>query len=53
MLHTDRLKTLAPYEARSMLEDGNFGGLSQRPEAEMLAIWLDGVEETREQLENW
>jgi len=53
MVDTDRLKTLAPFESRSMLEDGNFGGRSQRPDAEMRAIWDAGVAETREQLENW
>jgi creatinine amidohydrolase len=50
---TDRLKTLAPFEARNLLEDGSFGGLSQRPDADMLAIWQVAVEETRETLENW
>jgi len=27
---TDRLRTLPPFEARNLLEDGNYGGRSQR-----------------------
>ena len=53
MVDTDLLKTLPPFESRNLLEDGNFGGRSQRPDAEMLAIWRIGVEETRAQMENW
>jgi creatinine amidohydrolase len=53
MVDLDRLKTLAPFEARNLLEDGNFGGRSQRPDADMLAIWRVAVEETRETLESW
>lgn len=53
MVDLDRLKTLAPFEARSMLDDGNFGGRTQRPDEDMLAIWNAGVEETRAQMENW
>ena len=36
-----------------MLDDGNFGGRTQRSDDEMLAIWQAGVEETRAQMENW
>ena len=53
MVDLDRLKTLAPFEARNLLEDGNYGGRSQRPDADMLAIWRVAVEETRETLESW
>ena len=53
MVDVDRLKTLAPFEARNLLEDGNYGGRSQRPDADMLAIWRVAVEETRETLESW
>ncbi len=53
MVDTDLLKTLPPFESRNLLDDGNFGGRSQRPDAEMLAIWRTGVEETRAQMENW
>lgn len=38
-------------EIRAMLGDGNFAGRYQRDDAEMLAIWRTGVEETRAVLE--
>lgn len=53
MVDTDRLKTLAPFEARNLLDDGNFGGRSQRSDNEMLAIWAIAVEETRALMERW
>ncbi len=53
MVDTDRLRTLPPFEARNLLEDGNFGGRTQRPDAEMLAIWDIAVHETRDLLEAW
>ncbi len=53
MVDLDLLKTLASFEARTLLEDGSFGGRTQRPDAEMLAIWHIAVEETREILDRW
>ena len=53
MVDVEGLKTLPPFEARNLLEDGNFGGRSQRPDADMLAIWQVAVAETREMLEAW
>ncbi len=53
MVDVDRLKTLPPFEARNLLEDGIYGGRSQRPDDEMLAIWRVAVEETREMMEAW
>jgi creatinine amidohydrolase len=53
MIDTERLRTLAPFEARTLLEDGNFGGRTQRPDDDMMAIWEVAVEETRAQMENW
>ncbi len=53
MVDTDRLRTLPPFEARTLLEDGNYGGRTQRSDNEMLAIWAVAVAETRELLENW
>jgi creatinine amidohydrolase len=32
---------------RRLLGDGNYGGLYQRPDEDMLAIWAVAVEETR------
>jgi len=37
---------------RALIGDGNFAGLYQRPDEEMLAIWRTAVAETRELLEN-
>jgi creatinine amidohydrolase len=53
MVDLDRLRTLPPFEARTLLEDGNYGGRSQRSDGEMMAIWEVAVEETRELLERW
>ena len=53
MVELDRLKSLPPFEVRGLLEDGSYGGRSQRPDAEMLAIWRIAVEETREILDRW
>ncbi|MCW3477157.1 creatininase family protein [Limobrevibacterium gyesilva] len=53
MVDTDRLKTLPPFEARTLLEDGNFGGRTQRGDNELMAIWNIAVEETRAMLETW
>ena len=53
MVDTDRLKTLPPFEERNLLDDGNFGGRSQRSDNEMLAIWSIAVEETRHLMEAW
>ena len=51
--HRERMKTLPPFESRNMLEDGSFGGRTQRSDNEMLAIWNVAVEETRSLLEAW
>ncbi len=51
MVDIDLLKTLPPFESRNLLDDGNFGGRTQRSDNEMLAIWNIAVEETRALLE--
>src|SRR6266536_1719701 len=49
-----RLKTLGPQAVREHLKDGNYGGLYQRDDEEMMKIWQAGVEETRALLsEDW
>lgn len=53
MVDIDRLGTLPPFEARNLLEDGSFGGRSQRSDDEMLALWRVAVAETRALLEAW
>ena len=47
MLDTDAFLPLDPARKRAMLGDGNYGGVYQRPDAEMLAIWEIAVGETR------
>ncbi|PHK97008.1 creatininase [Pseudoroseomonas rhizosphaerae] len=54
VVDTERLRAVPPGEARRLLGDGNFGGLYQRADAEMLDIWETAVAETREILaEGW
>ena len=47
MVDLERVRTLDPVALRDYLGDGNFGGLHQRPDEDMLAIWKVAVEETR------
>ncbi|HEV7704243.1 MAG TPA: creatininase family protein [Gemmatimonadaceae bacterium] len=51
MVDAARVATLDPVALRTYLGDGNFGGLHQRPDADMLAIWKVAVEETRSVLD--
>lgn len=53
MTDTDRMRTMAPFEVRLLLEDGNFGGRYQREDREMLEIWAIAVAETRALLDEW
>ena len=46
-----QLRVLGPAALREYLGDGNYAGLYQRPDADMLAIWGVAVEETRALLE--
>ncbi|MBK8026978.1 MAG: creatininase family protein [Chloroflexi bacterium] len=43
----DSLRMLPPRAAREALDDGNYAGLYQRPDSDMLAIWEVAVSETR------
>jgi creatinine amidohydrolase len=52
MCDINRLRVLDPVGVREYLGDGNFGGVYQRPDDEMLAIWKVAVEETRDVLQN-
>ncbi len=47
MVDLVKLRLLDPATLRGYLGDGNYGGLYQRPDADMLAIWQVAVEETR------
>ena len=51
MTDLDRLRLQDPAGVRAMLGDGNFGGLYQRDDADMLAIWDVAVAETRALIE--
>jgi creatinine amidohydrolase len=52
MVDLDRLRLQDPAGVRRMLGDGNYGGLYQRSDEEMLAIWGVAVEETRALIED-
>jgi len=47
MLDMARVRTLDPMSMRGYIGDGNYGGLYQRPDEDMLALWQVAVEETR------
>ena len=50
MVDVAKLRLLDPVALRGYLGDGNYGGLYQRPDSDMLAIWEVAVEETRAML---
>jgi len=47
----DHLRQLDAKSLRKHLQDGNYGGLYQRSDEEMMKIWRVGVEETRQLLD--
>jgi creatinine amidohydrolase len=51
MIDLAKVRMLDPVGLREYLGDGNYGGLYQRPDEDMLAIWNVAVEETRALLE--
>jgi creatinine amidohydrolase len=54
MSDPEKLRRLDPKSVREHLKDGNYGGLYQRDDEEMMKIWQAGVEETRALLsEDW
>lgn len=54
MMDLARFAALDPLAKRDLLGDGNYGGLYQRPDADMQAIWEEAVEETRAEITgNW
>ena len=46
-----RMSLLGPARLREYLGDGNFGGLYERPDSDMLALWDVAIQETRDLLE--
>jgi len=54
MVELETIRQLDPKALREYLKDGNWGGVYQRSDEEMMKIWRVGVEETRELLAaNW
>jgi creatinine amidohydrolase len=51
MVDIERVGLCEPAALRALIGDGNYGGLHQRSDGEMEAIWKVAVEETRETLE--
>jgi creatinine amidohydrolase len=47
MIDFAHMRLLGPKALREYLGDGNFGGVYQRPDEDMLAVWQVAVEETR------
>jgi creatinine amidohydrolase len=47
----DRLRLMGPAAVRATLGDGNYGGLYQRPDADLEQVWREAVEETRASIE--
>jgi len=48
MVDFNRLQRVDPGARKEMLGDGNYGGVYERPDEELLAMWQVAVEETRE-----
>ncbi len=54
MSDPEKLRRLDPKSVREHLKDGNYGGLYQRDDEEMMKIWRTAVEETRALvIEDW
>ena len=47
MMRIDRFQQLDPAGKKELLGDGNYGGLYQRSDEDMMAIWRIAIEETR------
>jgi creatinine amidohydrolase len=47
MVDLAKVRVLDPVSLRAYLGDGNYGGLYQRSDEDMLALWQVAVDETR------
>ena len=47
MVDIPRMMLLSPAEIRSYIGDGNMGGVYEKPDEKMMALWQTAVEETR------
>ncbi len=52
MLDLSRFQQLDPGAKKVLLGDGNYGGVYQRPDDEMQAIWDIAIAETRALIED-
>lgn len=52
MIDLDHLRMLNPAQVREYIGDGNFGGVYQRSDEEMAALWQVAIEETRALIES-
>ena len=48
MVPLEKMRGMDPAGVRALIGDGNFGGLYQRSDEEMLALWYVAVSETRD-----
>ncbi|GAB4548664.1 MAG: creatininase family protein [Anaerolineae bacterium] len=53
MVDVAAMRRSNPKQVRELLGDGNFGGLYQRRDEEMQALWAVAIAETRTALEVW
>lgn len=51
MIDIARMRMMDAAGVRAYLGDGNFGGVYQKPDDQIMKVWSAGVEETREVLE--
>lgn len=47
MVDIPRMMLMGPIEIRAHIGDGNMGGVYEKPDEEMMALWQTAVEETR------
>ena len=47
MVEMEKVRMMDPVVVKGRIGDGNYGGLYQRADEEMLALWQVAVEETR------
>ncbi|WP_346433134.1 hypothetical protein [Breoghania sp.] len=46
-----RMRLKGPDAVRELIGDGNFGGVYEKSDEDMLAVWQAGLDETRELIE--
>jgi creatinine amidohydrolase len=51
MIDLARMRLMDAAGVRAYIGDGNFGGVYEKPDEQMMVMWRIGVEETREALE--